>query len=382
MNKYRVLASIIFIAILSHAIGAPQRPLLQLSSQSGTYKTLQLTGVTNTYYRIESSSNLVNWATKDSYFLHTNNPSSQVVAYDEIAREYFRASMFPSNWVSMNNTIPDTCPEHDNVSVVIKTNKSHFKITATHPADYVVETNSCDTNWFGCLISLPTADFYQGPQVIREHVYDVGEIYVQATRDEYFWRPLGMTVKKDGVTMVTNATYIEVGGYLTGTADEYPIYFALYADGYVRLIPFPPPNFKKICFGSSVIVGPAAVESRPHADIVTADFITATYLLRLTYRSGGTANIEFDTDKITRTNATIGVAVNYSTSASLCTFRSMYVGDGNSDCDRVVWTDGYGVVHEDSILSFSATTGTNWFFKRHFRSLQRESAPDIRITLQ
>ena len=293
--------------------------------------------------------------------------------------------MFPSNWVCMNNSIPDTCPEHDNVSLVIRTNVAQYRIVATPPTDYAVLTNSCDTNWTGCPISLPSADYYQGPTLIESKFHDVGTIYVLANRNEYFWRPLGMTVRKNGVTVATNITFIEIGGYIPQSNGEYPKYFVLYADGYLRLIPYPPTNFHSICFGTSVIVGPAAVEERPHADIASVDFHTANNTITVTYRSGGSATILVDPNNITRTSATVLVTVNYPTDRSLCTIRSMYVSDGNSDCDTVVSTDaddGNGAaIHMLPVMDFNVTSGVSWLAKRYIRSIQRESAPNILIYL-
>jgi len=367
---------VVFTALITLVFtAATERPTLTLNKQRYD-KLIQLTGQTNMYYRFESSQDFTNWTHTQSYFLHTNNPTTQYYWNEGADREYVRAVMYPTNWVAMNNSIADTCPEHDNLCLVFRTNATHINITSTHPTDYVVDNNVCDENWTGCPTVVPILDIYQGPY-LKQNIYDIGTIYVLITRNELFWRPLGMTVKKDGITIQTNITYIELGGNILGTT-EYPIYLAMYADGYIRSIPFPPLTFSKICFGNSVLVGPAEIESRPHADIVSADFRTSTKTLIITYRDGGTATMDANT--ISRTTATVKITVNYSTIKSTCMFRSMYVADGNSDCDQIVWTDNSNIVRTNSIMSFTDMVGKSWLFKRHVRSMQRESAPNTRIT--
>ena len=370
------------IALLSFAAtAATQRPVISIGATNSSLKTLQLTGQTNRYYCIESSSDLIRWTNTDSYFLHTNNPHIQSDGTDGAVRKYFRATMIPNDWVCMNNSLPDPCPEHDNVSLVIRTNVSHFSIIATHPDQYIVRTNSCDENRHGCLTSEPTTDYYQGPVAMGNKFQNNSRLYVIANRIEYFWRPQGMTVMKNGVVAQTNTTYIEIGGCIPDAGGGCPIYFALYADGYLRLIPYPPVRLGSVCFGSSVIVGPAEVALRPYADIESLNFHTTSNTMTITYRSRGTATIEVDPDKITRTSATVRVTVNYSTDKSLCTFRSMFVSDGNSDCDTVVSDDSNGAVHALPVMDFTVTSGISWFMTRYVRSSQRESAPNILILL-
>ncbi len=380
-NRVTTVVTVALISILCFAAtAASQRPEISIGATNSSLKTLQLTGQTNRYYRIESSSDLIKWTSTESYFLHTNNPHAQSVGTVGAIQEYFRATMIPSDWVCMNNSIPDTCPEHDNVSLVIRTNVAHYSIQASHPDQYAVLTNSCDANWNGCPPPQPGTDYYQGPALADKFQNDSRQ-YVIANRKEYFWRPLGMTVMKNGAIQHTNVTYIEIGGCITDAGGGCPIYFVLYADGYLRLIPYPPVRLGSVCFGSSVIVGPAAVELRPHADIESLDYHTANNTMTVTYRSGGTATIEVDPDKITRSEATVGVTVNYPTDQSLCSFRSMFVSDGNSDCDTVVSDESNGAIHMLPVMDFTVTSGISWFMTRYIRSIQRESAPNILIYL-
>ncbi|MEI6304854.1 MAG: hypothetical protein WCP09_02430 [Candidatus Taylorbacteria bacterium] len=374
--------NIVFMALISlvfnvSVTAATSRPTLKINNDRYDHQ-IQINGQTNVYYRFESSQDFLNWSPVRSYFYHTNNANAHQYWNEgtDGNMEYIRAAMYPTNWVTMNNSIPDNCPEHDNLNIVFRTNAAHIYITSTHPTDYVVNNNVCNENWTGCPNFAPILDVYQGP-FLKQNVYDVGTIYVIITRLEEFWRPLGMTFKKDGITIQTNITFIEFGGNIPGTT-KFPIYGVIYTDGYLRWIPFPPVNFESICFGNSVLIGPAEIENRPHADISIADFRTATKTLNITYRDGGTAIL--DPNTISRTSATAKITVGYSTAKSTCTLRSMYVADGNSDCDQVVWTDNSNVIRTNSVMPFYSTSGKSWLFKRHERSLQRESAPNTRIT--
>ena len=147
----------------------------------------------------------------------------------------------------------------------------------------------------------------------------------------------------------------------------------------MRVIPFPPAGQPSVCFGSSVIIGPASVADRPFADIATADLETAYNQLYVTYRSGGAALLGIG--DVTRERGNVLVQVGYSTSESLCTFRSNFAAEGKSDCDHVIW-QSQGQSFTNSIMSFIGGPATNWFFFRQSISSTRPSAPDITITAE
>ena len=159
--------------------------------------------------------------------------------------------------------------------------------------------------------------------------------------------------------------------------ERWPQFCVLYADGNLRLIPQPPVPGVDVCYGSSVIVGPAAVASRPLAEIASVDYRSSTKELFVTCRDGGSAVL--DVGLVNRTNAVVRVTVNYPTDRPFCTFRSMFVTETNSDAALVEWKDLSAITHEDPIVSFSGTVGAEWFFKRETPSAHNLSAPDIRI---
>ena len=147
----------------------------------------------------------------------------------------------------------------------------------------------------------------------------------------------------------------------------------------MRLKPHPPPSAQDVCFGSSVIIGPAPVDNvppiRPYIDIEQVVISPTPSSLAITYRSGEQASLNLSVD---RADATAEVDVGYATTdIPLSTFRSMWVADGNSDVDHVEANQG-----DFPILgSWTSLEGPSWFFYRQFLSTHNTSAPDISIEL-
>ena len=104
---------------------------------------------------------------------------------------------------------------------------------------------------------------------------------------------------------------------------EWPRFFVLYMDGNLRLIPHPPEGMARVCFGSSVIVGPAAMSARPIAEIVSVRYLSASKTMEVDYAAGGSAILTLQ--EVDRTLARVGVTVNYGTVPPFATFRSMFV---------------------------------------------------------
>ncbi|MDO8513262.1 MAG: hypothetical protein Q7S37_02060 [bacterium] len=131
------------------------------------------------------------------------------------------------------------------------------------------------------------------------------------------------------------------------------------------------------CFGSSVIIGPAAPSKRPFAEIVSANYVSSQDLLELDYKDGSSAILQVV--EINRTHTVVKVTFTSSATVPLVTFRSMFVALGNSDVDHVGWKDAKGVVHDDLITAFTSGESTSWFFHRDQFSTHNTSSPDIRI---
>lgn len=283
--------------------------------------------------------------------------------------------------VASNYSYPDLCAEHDNVNVALQGEVTRFAIIATHPA-YGPTNCDCSPDFNGCP---PQTNLLHQYAFLAGGIYDNGEDYLKIRNETNFWRPKGMAVTVDGqlrlvdeTNRTDNVQCLQIGRK-TSDADSWPEFFVLYADGNLRLIPLPGPHQEKVCFGSSVVVGPAPLRKQPFCEIASADYRTATRTLLLTYRTGGTATLDLNT--LTRTNAVVRVQVDYPTDQPFCTFRSMFVTAGVSDCDSVWWKDAHGLPHTQPIMSFTTGSGTEWSFRRNTISVHNQSAPDIRIVI-
>lgn len=376
MRKSWILITIVTLAVSFTSLA--QRPSLTII----TNMELWLEGQTNEYHRIELSSDLKDWTWKESFFLLLTNPHVQTVSGTENPQKFFRAVMASSNWTVMNNSISDPCPEHDPISVVFRGQISNFWIIATHPL--IQATNfSCGENTNGCPPVDPGTDYTFTPAYWHPPEHDTGITYLNARRDEKFWRPQGMNILVNGVTTsMTNVHYIEIGGYNAGWNHDYPIFFVLYCDGNIRLIPFPSYS-PKVCFGTSVIVGPAPVSSRPYVDIESVDFTSAfpgPRILTVRYRNGGTA--VYDIQEVTGYQAKLKVTVDFPTSKSFCTVRSMWVSDTICDTAYLRWTNSVGTVCDYPVLTALPTAATDYFLYKKELSTHNQTAPDIRVVLQ
>jgi len=276
-----------------------------------------------------------------------------------------------------NSSTTTGCAEQDNVDILLTSGATvtSFTIEATQPT-YVVGTDSCDPNFSQCpAASDPSYAF----AAATSKLFDDGETVVTAVREATWWRPQGMKASIDSTQQFVDAHYITVSKNIPGT-NEYPQFFVLYQDSNLRVIPFPPAGTTRVCFGSSILVGPVSTESRPYAEIASVNYVTVSKTLHVTYVSGGSS--EFDLSTVSRTSAQIRVSANYTiASQPFVAFRSMFVTDGNADVDHVRWTTQSSTNQESAILSFAGGASLDWFFYRATRSVHNTSAPDIRITV-
>jgi hypothetical protein len=270
------------------------------------------------------------------------------------------------------------CAEQDNVDVSLTSSATvtSYTIEATQPT-YSIGTDNCAANFDQCPSSSgdPSYPF----TAATSKLLDDGETVVAAVRESTWWQPQGMSASIDSGQQFGNAHYITVSRRIPGTS-EYPQFFVFYADGNMRLIPYPPVGVTSVCFGSSVIVGPVTTGARPYADIASVNYVAAAKTLHVTYLTGGSA--EFDLSTVTRTSAQVKVNASYViASQPFAAFRSMYVSDGNADVDHLRWTTSSNTTQDGPILSFAGGSGLDWFFYRATRSVHNTSGPDIRITI-
>jgi len=272
-----------------------------------------------------------------------------------------------------NLSTPTLCAEEDNVNIPVSGNVGVFVIEATHPT-YEVGLDNCQADFRNC----PPAggdDFLFFPGEWK--LFDDGTTVVVAVRLEHWWRPDGMTFSVDGGAPVEDVHYVRIHRRIEGTS-EYPEFFVLYMDGNLRLIPQPPVGRPFVCYGSSVLVGPAAEGPRPVAEIISARYLSATRTLELSYAEGGSATLELS--EVNRTRALVTARVAYPVEEHpFATLRSMYVADGNADVDHIRFVDESGSEQTQPILGFTEATGRDWLLRRLTRSAHNTSAPDLAL---
>ncbi|HUI07091.1 MAG TPA: hypothetical protein VL486_08795 [Verrucomicrobiae bacterium] len=275
--------------------------------------------------------------------------------------------------VATNASTSTLCAEEDNVNVALSGQVKAFSIEATHPM-YAVSNSDCSANFSNC--PPPETGYPFTPLVAK--LFDDGVTVVEAVRESEWWRPNGMLASVDTGPAVTNMHYIRLYRKIAD-ANEWPQFFVLYMDGNLRLIPHPPQGLSYVCFGSSVIVGPAVVTNRPIAEISAVRYVSSSNAVEVMYAGGGTATL--DVSEVTRTNARVRVSVGYPTTVPFATFRSMYVEDGNADSDHVEWQSFSGTTNTAPILTYPGGEATEWFFYRSTASVHNTTAPDIRISI-
>lgn len=266
-----------------------------------------------------------------------------------------------------------SCAEEDNVNIPLFGGAKSFVVEATHPT-YAVGADNCAADFTNCpAASDPSYPFTAGAFTL----YDDGETVVQAVREATWWRQAGMAVSVDNGPATQQIHYLRLYRKIQG-ANEWPQFLVMYQDGNMRLIPQPPAGADRVCFGASVLIGPAVPAKRPLAEIASIRYVTATRTLQINYAAGGSAAIAIQ--EVSRQVSRVGVTVNYPVSdAAFATFRSMYVAAGNSDTDAVRWTGSDTAAHDDAIMTFGGGPATEWLFYRRARSRHNTSAPDIRI---
>lgn len=270
-----------------------------------------------------------------------------------------------------NNTATSTYAEGDNVNVPITGLLTSFVIEATHPV-YNIAGGNCNPDFSGgSSAGDPVYDFT--PTTYK--LFDNGTKIFDAVREAHWWRPTGMDVSLNGGTPKKDIHYVRLYRKIANVA-SWPQFLVLYSDGNLRLKPHPQGTTDN-CFGSSVIIGPAAVAKRPFTEIATANYVSSKDMLEIGYKDGSSATIHVE--EVNRTHAVVRATFNTLNALPLVTFRSMFVALGNCDIDHVKWTDTAGTLHDDLVSKFVSGESTSWLFHRSAWSNHNTSAPDIRI---
>lgn len=271
-----------------------------------------------------------------------------------------------------NHSYSTTCAEEDNINVPIFGPKvSRFWVMATHPDYCPCVYDGCPEDWSGC--SSGSAVTAQTDDVCTKLYDDHANNAIWVCTASDWWRPYDMNIVVNGQT--DNAHYFQWYRRIAGTG-SWPQFLVLYQDGNLRIKPHPPEGIADVCFGSSVIIGPATPATRPYMDIQKVQINPSALSLDITYRNGETAHIDLF---VNCSQAVAEVKIGYSTSTGIpfATFRSMWVADGNADVDHIRASTGNFPI----LTGWTNLEGLWWFFHREVTSTHNQSAPDIRIVV-
>ncbi|PVD29134.1 hypothetical protein C0Q70_11731 [Pomacea canaliculata] len=159
--------------------------------------------------------------------------------------------------------------------------------------------------------------------------------------------------------------------------------FVMYQDGNARLLPLAPPGVDWIPFGSSVLIGQNdPTQLRPSAPISMVTFHPSSLRFNISYRDGGSAVVKLSVG-MAHTEVTVyeikDARPDPSRPRPFATLRSMYLEDGNSDCDSVLVN---GQKYFPILGSWEEVAGNSFVFFRRCESKHLTLSPDIKIDVK
>ncbi|KAL8560157.1 hypothetical protein ACOMHN_021652 [Nucella lapillus] len=211
-------------------------------------------------------------------------------------------------------------------------------------------------------------------------VYRSPKVVVEAIEVDFWWRrPETMTLK-NGETgeSWSPVDYFRISLHVPWNGGFAQV-FVMYQDGNVRLAPLPPRGVDWIPFGSSVIVGHSdPADLRPSAPVTTVTFYPSTLAMHVQHLNGEAVKLKLssthkETQMVVKDILTSGRG---DWGLPFATLRSMYLEDGNSDCDSVL-VDGKS--YRSIMDPWGSLRGKSFFFFRRCESTHLTLSPDIRI---
>lgn len=307
-----------------------------------------------------------------------------------------------NDYYAKNNSYRTNCAEYDNVNIPIfstvvqHSGKSpNFELKATHPSyiSAISVFSGCPADFSGsdCQSSqIPPPPPIPVPPApwVPQTASGITSAYCKKLFDDHinrfeicrtaltWWRNRDMTVRVPAVSETETGSYIKLIKKISDT-NSWPEVMVLYQDGNLRFKPHPPKanDLKDVCYGSSIILGPAPENAiRPFIDIEEVIIDPVHLCLDILYSVGGSAHTCLTVD---RTEAKIGVSPNYGITTPVVTLRSMWVDDHNADVGRIQ----SGGVETPVLGSWSQLYSSKFLFYRNMKSIHNPEAPDIAIRL-
>lgn len=235
----------------------------------------------------------------------------------------------------------------------------------------------------GQYASLVTSGFVDLVDLQGMDLYNDGDVAVRVMDVSGWAFESGMAVNIIGGLSKPNHDFIQFIKRADYDHDP-PQIFVLYANGYARIIPQPPVGReKRVCFGASMIIGPAAEDPLyPVIPIERLDIDPKKMTIKVRYKNGSSAVLHLQAEP---GKTTVRVTdVTYDTlTAPFVTMRSMWVANDNCDVARVRTESLSGVPQTHAIdpkqEEWTTLPGDSWFFYRPTYSRHNTSCPDFKI---
>jgi len=235
----------------------------------------------------------------------------------------------------------------------------------------------------GQYASLVTSGFVDLADLQGIELYEDGDVKVRVMDVSGWPFESGMAVHIVGGPSRPDHDFIQ---FLKRTDDDHapPQIFVLYANGYARIITQPPAGREeRVCFGSSMIIGPAAEDPLfPITAIDRLDIDPQKMTIKVRYKNGSSAVLQLQAEP---GKTTVRVTdVTYDTlTAPFVTMRSMWVADDNSDVARIQTASSPGVLQTYTIdpkhEEWTTLPSDSWVFYRPTYSRHNTSCPDFKI---
>jgi hypothetical protein len=231
--------------------------------------------------------------------------------------------------------------------------------------------------------SLVTSGFVDLVDLQGMDLYDDGDVAVRVMDVSGWPYESGMAVHIVGGPSRPDHDYIQ---FIKRADDDHapPQIFVLYANGYARIIPQPPAGREeRVCFGASLIIGPAAEDPLfPITPIDRLDIDPQKMTIKVQYSNGSSAVLQLQAEP---GKTTVRVTdVTYDTlTAPFVTLRSMWVANDNSDIARIQAASSPGVRQTYTIdpkhEEWTTLPSDSWLFYRPTYSRHNTSSPDFKI---
>jgi hypothetical protein len=234
----------------------------------------------------------------------------------------------------------------------------------------------------GQYASLVTSGFVDLVDLQGMDLYNDGDVAVRVMDVSGWPFASGMAVNIIGGLSRPNHDFIQFLKRVDG--HDFPQIFVLYANGYARFIPQTPVGREnRVCFGASLIVGPAEEDALyPITMIDRLDIDPQKMTIKVRYQNGSSAVLHLQAEP-GKTTVTV-TDVTYDTlTVPFVTMRSMWVADDNSDVARVQAASSSGIMQTYTIdplhEEWTSLAGDSWLFYRPTHSRHNSSAPDFKI---